>query len=84
MGVVSLSVFGGNFVLAKVRVGLISVLCTELRGGTSRRLKNVLVLWKNQSEASAFRRVRLLEVYCNSNKSWGRPDSKTNGRHITP
>ena len=32
MGVTSLSVFGGNFVLAKVRRGLISVRCSELRG----------------------------------------------------
>ena len=29
--VVSVSVFGGNFVLAKVILGLISVHCTELR-----------------------------------------------------
>ena len=32
VGVVSLSAFGGNFVLAKVRLGLISVRCSELRG----------------------------------------------------
>ena len=32
VGVASLSVFGGNFVLAKVRRGLISVRCSELRG----------------------------------------------------
>ena len=32
MGVVSLSVFGGNFVWAKVCLGLISVRCSELRG----------------------------------------------------
>ena len=31
-GVVSLSVFGGNFVLVKVRLGLIGVRCSELRG----------------------------------------------------
>ena len=30
-GVVSLSVFGGNFVLAKVRLGHISVRCSEVR-----------------------------------------------------
>ena len=30
--IVSLSVFGGNFVLDKVRLGLISVRCSELRG----------------------------------------------------
>ena len=29
--VVSVSVFGGNFVLAKVSLGLINVHCTELR-----------------------------------------------------
>ena len=32
VGVTLLSVFGGNFVLAKVRRGLISVRCSELRG----------------------------------------------------
>ena len=32
VGVTSLSVFEGNFVLAKVRRGLISVCCSELRG----------------------------------------------------
>ena len=32
IGVASLSVFGGNFVLAKVHRGLISVRCSELRG----------------------------------------------------
>ena len=32
VGVSSLSIFGGNFVLAKVRRGLISVRCSELRG----------------------------------------------------
>ena len=31
-GVVSLSVLGGNFVLVKVRLGLIGVRCSELRG----------------------------------------------------
>ena len=29
--IVSLFVFGGNFVLAKVRLGLISVRCSELK-----------------------------------------------------
>ena len=49
VGVVSLSIFGGNFVLAKVSLGLISVRCTELRV----RLSEVrLVLWLNQSGAS--------------------------------
>ena len=32
MGVVSLSIFGGNFVLAKESLGAISVRYTELRG----------------------------------------------------
>ena len=32
MGVVSLSIFRGNFVMAKVRLGLISVHCSKLRG----------------------------------------------------
>ena len=32
VGVASLSIFGGNFVLAKVHWGLISVRCLELRG----------------------------------------------------
>ena len=43
--VVSLSVFGGNFVLAKVRLGLISVRCSELRGVRFSEVRNVLVLW---------------------------------------
>ena len=45
VGVVSLSVFGGNFVLAKVRLGLISVRCSELRGLRFSKVQNVLVLW---------------------------------------
>ena len=32
VGVVSLSIYGGNFVLAKVCLGLISVRCSEVRG----------------------------------------------------
>ena len=32
VGVTSLSIFGGNFVLPKVHLGLISVRCSELRG----------------------------------------------------
>ena len=44
VGVVSLSVFGGNFVLAKVR-GLISVRCSELRVVRFSEVRNVLVLW---------------------------------------
>ena len=44
VGVASLSVFGGNFVLAKVRRGLISVRCSELRGVHFSEVRNVLVL----------------------------------------
>ena len=44
VGVASLSVFGGNFVLAKVRRGLISVHCSELRGVCFSVVRNVLVL----------------------------------------
>ena len=40
---VLLSVFGGNFVLAKVSLGLISVRCTELRGVRFSEVQNVLV-----------------------------------------
>ena len=43
--VASLSVFEGNFVLAKVRRGLISVHCLELRGVRLSEVRNVLVLW---------------------------------------
>ena len=45
VGVTSLSIFGGNFVLAKVRWGLISVCCSELRGVRFSEVLNVLVLW---------------------------------------
>ena len=45
VGVASLSVFGGNFVLAKVRRGLISVRCLELRGVRFSEVHSVLVLW---------------------------------------
>ena len=45
VGAASLSVFGGNFVLAKVRRGLISVRCSELRGVRFSEVRNVLVLW---------------------------------------
>ena len=38
---VSLSAFGGNFVLAKVRLGLISVRCSELRGVHFSEVRNV-------------------------------------------
>ena len=43
VGVTSLSVFRGNFVLAKVRRGLISVHCSELRGVHFSEVRNVLV-----------------------------------------
>ena len=42
--VVSLSVFGGSFTLAKVCLGLISVRCSELRGIHFLEVQNVLVL----------------------------------------
>ena len=45
VGAVSLSVFGGNFLLAKISLGLISVCCTELRGVRFSEVENVLVLW---------------------------------------
>ena len=45
VGVASLSVFGGNFVLAKVHWGLISLRCLELRGVRFSEVQNVLVLW---------------------------------------
>ena len=47
VGVVSLSVFVGNFILAnyKVSLGLISVHCTELKGVRFSEVRNVLVLW---------------------------------------
>ena len=41
----SLSVFGDNFVLAKVRWGLISVRCSELKGVRFSEVRNVLVQW---------------------------------------
>ena len=44
VGVVSLSTFGGNFVLDKVHLGLISVRCSELRGVCFSEVRNVLVL----------------------------------------
>ena len=37
-----MSVFGGNFVLAKVSLGLISVRCSELRGVRFLEVQNVL------------------------------------------
>ena len=50
----SLSIFGGNFVLAKVRWGLISVRCSELRGVRFSEVQNVLVLYGkiNQGQVS--------------------------------
>ena len=41
--VVSLSVFGGNFVLAKVRLGFISVCSSELRGVCFSEVQNVFL-----------------------------------------
>ena len=43
VGVTSLSIFRGNFILAKVR--LVSVRCSELRGVHFSEVRNVLVLW---------------------------------------
>ena len=43
--VVSLSIFGGNFVLAKVSLGFISVCCLKLRGVHFLEIRIVLVLW---------------------------------------
>ena len=43
VGVVSLSVFGGNFVLAKVHLGLISVCSSELRGVCFSEVQNVFL-----------------------------------------
>ena len=63
MGVASLSVFGGNFVLAKVHRGLISVRCSELRGVRFSEVRNVLVLWQNQSGASEPSAVRRLSAF---------------------
>ena len=45
VGVVSLSIFGGNFALAKVHLELISVRCSELRGVRFTEVQNVLGLW---------------------------------------
>ena len=47
VGVASLFVFGGNFVLAKVRRDLISVRCSELRGVRFSEVRNVLVMAKS-------------------------------------
>ena len=44
-GCASLSIFGGNFVLAKVCQGLISVRCSEMGGVRFSEVCNVLVLW---------------------------------------
>ena len=35
----------GNFVLAKIRLGLISVRCSQLKGVRFSEVRNVLVLW---------------------------------------
>ena len=47
VGVASLSIFGGNFVLATVHRGLISVRCSKLRGVRFSEVPcgNVLVIW---------------------------------------
>ena len=45
VGVTSLSIFGGNFVMDKVHQGLISVRCSKLRGVRFSEVQNVLVLW---------------------------------------
>ena len=45
VGVASLSIFGGNFVLAKVCRGLIRVCCSELRDVCFSEVRNVLALW---------------------------------------
>jgi len=53
VAVASLSVCGGNFVLAKVCRGLISVRCSELRGVRFSEVQNVLVYGKiNWGEVS--------------------------------
>ena len=44
VGVASLPFFGGNFVLAKVRRGLICVCCSELRSVCFSEVRNVLPL----------------------------------------
>ena len=41
MGVASLSAFGGNFALAEVSLGLISVRCMELRDVRFSEVRNV-------------------------------------------
>ena len=43
VGITSLSVFRGNFVLARVHWGLISVSCLELRGVHFSEVRNVLI-----------------------------------------
>ena len=43
VGVASLSVFGGNFVLAKVCRGLISVRCSKLRGVRFSEVRNACI-----------------------------------------
>ena len=45
VGVTSLSLFGGNFVLDKVHQGLVSVRCSELRGVRFSEVRNVLVFY---------------------------------------
>ena len=50
VGVFLLSVFRGNFVLAKVSLGLISVRCTELRCVCIAKVRNVLISGKINGE----------------------------------
>ena len=45
MGVASLSIFGGNFISAKVHWGLNNVSYLELGGVHFSEARNVLVLW---------------------------------------
>ena len=45
VSVTSLSVFGGNFVLAKVSRGLMIIGCSELSGVRLSEVRNVLLLW---------------------------------------
>ena len=49
---ISLSVFGGNFVLAKVRRCLISVCCSELRGVRFSEVRNVFYGKINRGQVS--------------------------------
>ena len=63
VSVASLSVFGGNFVLAKVCRGLTSVCCLELKSVCFSEVQNILVLWVNQLGASEPSAVQRLSTY---------------------